>query len=344
MPSEINVNDKYKLSPVYSVDKDDIQTYLRNGNGVYVCSFPDQKWHDHYGLKIERNYSIKKKQKMFDCLSNHSVLLSPTEIMKEVLTDHPIQDGRVLHLSSRFTKARLKQIEYAFNILRYVFKHRRSIDFVFYYNFEMPIFFTAWMIKRVLGKKIYVDFEDDYTLVSRNKYKNILSRLLFRIPDMVICINREMTKHFGKHTDCLVYNGFIDLSYSRNVDFTFKEDSTFLYAGSLDDIRGVDLLPEIVAKLKTVVGRFRVKVSGSGPLEAFVRNLAIPEIEFLGFLSEEDYARTLEQSDYFLVLQKPDHPFNRGSFPSKIEYYAALKKPIYSLKLVQDTLEVNTNG
>lgn len=336
MNNEIIINKTYKLSPITAIDKDDIHSVLSVGKGVYVCSFPDEAWHKHYKLDIKKNYSIQKKRKMFELLSKDSIIISPTEVNTELRATKQLKINNVVHLSSYFKKSRLKQIEYSLRLCFYVFTNRKKLDYVFYYNFEMPIFFTTWFIKHILKLKIYVDFEDDYTLISRNPLKNWLNKQLFKIPDFVVCINKEMTKHFNINTKCLVFNGFIDLSYINNISVDLNEGCNFLYAGSLDEIRGVDLLPEIVRSLKSKISAFKIRVTGSGPLEEFIKNVNIPEIEFLGFLSEDKYTEVLQNSDCFLVLQKPDHSFNRGSFPSKIEYYAAFKKPIYSLKLLKD--------
>lgn len=333
MSKSIKINDIYFLSPLLEVENDDIITYLKKEDGIYICSFPDQLWHNEHGLKVTRNYSIRKKQKMFDCLSDESILLSPTEVNEGLVTKKNLANNRVVHLSSRYKRPRLKQIEYSFQLLKYVISHRKSFVFIFYYNFEMPIFFTAFFLKYFLKKKIYVDFEDDYTLISRNWLKNLINKWLFSVPDMVICINRKMVQHFHKKIKCLIFNGFIDLEYMKTIDFKFRENSTFLFAGSLDEIRGADLLPDIINALKKEINSFKINVCGAGPLEKYLTELNIPEIKFYGFLNEEDYFKLLNSSDFFLVLQKPDHPFNQGSFPSKVEYYSSFKKPIFSLKL-----------
>jgi glycosyltransferase involved in cell wall biosynthesis len=331
MASELILNGKYLLSPLKNIYKDDINSALSKGTGIYICSFPDQYWHDVYNFKVDKNYSIQKKTKVFNCLNESSILLSPTEISKEVSTNITIKKNRVVHLSSIFKYTRLKQIEYTIKILFFVYKNKSKIDFVLYYNFEMPIFFTSLIFKYILCKKIYVDFEDDYSLIERNKYIDKLSNYLYKIPDLVICINNEMVRHFGNNAKCLVFNGFADLDYAKNLDFTFRENTSFLFAGTLDTIRGADLLISIVDGLKQEIKNFKIFVCGTGPLKSDIENLNIPEIDYLGFLTESQYLDILEKSDCFLVLQKPDHPFNKGSYPSKIEYYAQFKKPIYSL-------------
>ena len=333
MSINLNISRKYDLSLLNEVQKDNIEFYLKKGKGIFICNFPDSHWHSLYNFKISRNYSINKKNNLFHCLSNNSILVSPTEIDQNVYTNKNITCGRILHLKSIFTFSRLKQIEYSLRLLVFVFKYRKQYDFILYYNFEMPIFFTAFIFKFILNKKIYVDFEDDYSLLKRNLLKNSLNKLLFKIPELVICVNKEMINNFSSKTKCLIFNGFIDLEYMKQLDCKLNENSKFLFAGSLDEIRGADLIPDVAIALRKKLKNFKIYVCGTGPLEKYLSRLNISEIEFKGFLNDLEYDELLNECDCFLVLQKPDHPFSKGSFPSKIEYYSKFKKPILSLKI-----------
>ncbi len=333
MLKSVVINSKYSLSLLEEIEKDDINFYLSSKKGIYVCSFPDEQWHKQHNLVVKKNYATFKKSKFLSCLKPGSFIVSPTEILNPTKKMNRVWIGNVFHLGSHFKYSRLKQIEYSLKLIFYLTKIRKNYDVVLYYNFELPIFFTALFVRHILGKEIYVDFEDDYSLIKRNWFKNYFTKLIYQIPNSVICINREMKKHFGTKTHCLVFNGFIDLNYLKEIDVSLREDLSFLYAGTLDEIRGADLLPEIVYALRKQFSYFRIRVTGFGPLDSQIRDLKLPEIEFLGFLSEDEYVKVLKLTDIFLVLQKPDHAFNKGSFPSKIEYYSAFKKPIYSLKL-----------
>jgi len=56
-------------------------------------------------------------------------------------------------------------------------------------------------------------------------------------------------------------------------------------------------------------------------------------VEYLGFLDDNEYDERLQRADACLLLQKPDHPFSRGSFPSKVDMYARYRKPVYVVEL-----------
>jgi glycosyltransferase involved in cell wall biosynthesis len=130
-----------------------------------------------------------------------------------------------------------------------------------------------------------------------------------------------------------VFNGFVDLEYAKTLDFKLKNGVEFLYAGALDSIRGIDLLPDLVNSLRQRLTSFSIYVTGSGPYEKEIKKWDLKEVVFLGFLNNAEYENILEKADVYLVLQKPDHPFSLGSFPSKIEYYSKYKKPIFKIDL-----------
>ncbi len=333
MKDFIIVKNKYKLGPVKIIEQDDIQECLSSENGIYVCSLPESNWCVEYGLELVKNFSIKKKLKMFSLMGVGSIIVSPTDIDIPILTPREIRNGKLIHLSSRFINKRLKQLEYTFKIIIETYRLRKQMKYVLYYNFGMPVFFSALFAKYVLGLKVYVDFEDDYTLLRGSGLKNFVNNLMYKVPDIVICINKHMKKHFTSKTQCFVYNAFIDLGFANSLDFRFKEGTTFLFAATLDEIRGADLLPYVVLELRKQIKSFKLIVTGTGPLEGFVSGLSIPELEYFGFLAESAFENILNSCDAFLILQKPDHPFSGGSFPSKIEYYSSFKKPIYSLEM-----------
>jgi hypothetical protein len=94
----------------------------------------------------------------------------------------------------------------------------------------------------------------------------------------------------------------------------------------------VELVPDVVEALRKEIRGFKVLVSGKGPLREQAERWTIPEVRVLGFLDDKAYTQTIHDADVCLVLQKPDHPFSLGSFPSKVDEYARWKKPIYILR------------
>lgn len=190
-------------------------------------------------------------------------------------------------------------------------------------------------MKLFFKKKIYVDYEDDYTKREDwNFCHKKIEPVLRHTVAGAICVNKKMVKYFP-HKKNIVVNGFSNLNYMKSIDFKISNGSILLYSGSLDTIRGVDLIPELVLELRKHIKNFKIIITGKGPLETLVKSWRYPEIDYLGFLQHDEYMDVIKKADAGLVLQKPDHPFNTGSFPSKIEEYAHFQKPIYILELVR---------
>lgn len=324
----IIINDKYKLVPFDNVRKDDIEKVL-NKRTFYVCNFADEMWYKYQKFTQKKNSSIEKKTRYYEVLGKDSYILSPTSNNQIKRRSKNFRNDYVIHFGSGIFWGRFGQLYMTLKILYYVFTRRKEFDLLLSYNFYFPYILIGIFSKYILKKEFVIDFEDDYTLTKRNKFKNLLFNLIKGTPDVVICIHEEMTKQFKKNVTSIVFNGFIDLDYS--VDHEFYDGMTFLFSGTLDDIRGADLLPDLCNALSQVIDNFRIYVCGSGPLEDKIRNWNNEKIVFKGFLTNLEYKRLLSESDAFLVLQKPDHPFSRGSFPSKIEQYSSFKKPIYSV-------------
>ena len=340
---EIVLQNRYRLVPLKSVVKDDINDLLKRGNGVYICNFPEQEWYDYNGLIRTTNYSIDKKIAFHNLLAGGHKILSPTIDSKIPLSSKYLETDRALHFGSCGTKGRLAQFVKLIFILKWLIKNHKSFEFVLIYNFTPVEVVSGVFAKIFLKKRFIVDFEDDYLLLNNSfLYRNYF-KLVKRLPDHVICINECMTRYFQKEMT-MVFNGFINLDYVTNVKFSFEEDMVFLYSGALDDIRGVDLIADLVVELRKYLVNFKIQITGSGPLEDKVTSWNFPEVSYLGFLEERDYLKVLSECSACLILQKPDHPFSLGSFPSKGEYYAKFEKPIYFLKMIEDVSHVTKDG
>lgn len=328
---EIIINHKYKLVPLIKVRKDDIGALLSDRTGVYICNYPDENWYKKHKLIQNTNYSIEKKTKFLETMGENSQILSPTEDSKIRIPTLSFRNQNVIHFGSRFT-GRLGQIIKAIKIIFWLTSNRSAFEYCLCYNFYPAEILASTYAKYILKKELIIDFEDDYLLQSKNKFYNIYFYFVKYLPDRVICINENMQKYF-LNNKTIVFNGFINESNLEILNYELDEGFNLLYSGALDDIRGVDLIPELIIVLRKKYQNFIITITGSGFLEDFVKSWNFPEVRFLGFLSTEEYIKILKESSGFLVLQKPDHPFYLGSFPSKIEFFSKYKKPIYKVEL-----------
>lgn len=324
----------YWLRPLLSMRQDDLRTLLGQYPGVYICSCREQAWFEHFGIPGQDYHAtVDKKACMFSHMAPGSMWISPTSAVRWGDSIRTWQSPSMLHLGAGLLCGRAAQIVHTLQLVYWLTSERAKYRYVLMYNFYLPIFLAGVYARYVLRKSLYVEYQDDYTQKRTNRIKNLFERMLRKTCCGAICVNEHMVSAF-KDKPVAVCNGFADLSYTRNCDFSIRDGMTFLFGGTLDEIRGIDLVPELVSALKSKINTFHILITGSGPLRGLVESWSIPEVTYCGLLDERTYGETIRNADACLILQKPDHPFSRGSFPSKVEHYARHKKPIFALSLV----------
>lgn len=319
----------YVLAPVTRIRQDDLASLFGDAPGVYICNCQEPEWFERFGQKQTYNYAVEKKHQMFARLPKGSKWVSATFDFGVDMDTADFQNGPVLHLGYGRLRGRAAQFLQTLKLARWLLEHRNEYAFAYVYNFYVPYYAAPLLAKALLGKRLYVDYEDDYTFI-RPLWKQVFERVFRKTVDGVVCINEEMTRHF-KGRDVRVFNAFADLSYLDGTTPELKDGMTFLYTGRLDDVRGIDLVPQLVEALRGRLNSFRIRITGDGPLRSVVEGWAFPEVEYLGFLPAGAFDDEVRAADACLILQKPDHPFSRGSFPSKIDAYARHRRPIWSL-------------
>jgi glycosyltransferase involved in cell wall biosynthesis len=323
----------YWLAPVLKVRQDDLGAVLPEPPGVYVCNCPEEEWYDRFGLKRRQNPGTQKKRRMFERMAPGSQWISMTLDERAPGQTRTWQSPTgVLHLGSGRWQGRLAQVRMALELAAWLVARRGTYGYAYVYNFDEPQFLVTRLVTWLLGKRLIVDYEDDYTTCRASRWKNALEAAMRRTVDGVVCVHEAMLRYFPR-TPAVVWNTFADLAYLEQRRVGLWPGMTLLYSGRFDDIRGIDLLPELVLALRGRIGTFELRVTGSGPLEGWVRDLGLPEVVFRGFVSDAELGREIAAADACLILQKPDHPFSQGSFPSKIEAYAEAHKPIFGLEV-----------
>lgn len=107
-----------------------------------------------------------------------------------------------------------------------------------------------------------------------------------------------------------------------------------LYSGTLDILRGVDILLDAIR----YITRWDVQIwiTGSGQLESRVREEAErnpKRISFLGFLPREQFVSVLQQSDICINPQPIDLEISKYCFPSKVLEYLFLGKVVITSRV-----------
>ena len=323
------INNKYKLSQLTTDLFKSEEINLKDKKIIFICNYPDDQFHKKLNITRCSNYSINRKLDILNIFHNDSILISPTDILNNTrFKTFTIKN--ITYLGSLFRNKRINQIMYSIQILKIILFTRKSKNILFY-NIEFPIFFIAYILK-LFRYQIFLDFEDNYNLIRKNKIKNIITTFSYKIIDIII-VNNLKSKRFFKNKITFLYYGNLNLNYLDNIpEFTLYEGINLFFSSTLDSIRGASILPELCEVIRGQIKNFTIYVSGTGELSNFVSN--IQNVHYLGYINDQEYLSNINKCAACLVLQLPDAEFSNGSFPSKIYDYSKYKKPILILKNV----------
>jgi len=318
---------KYHLEPLLSIRQDDISGLLGIGPGVYICDCPEAEWYRHFGFKEKQRIGIvRKKRRMFLQMGKNSKWISPTSDVPNGKHTVMWKNKNILHLGYRgHLPLRISQILQTISLFKYLWQHKQEYEYCLVYNFYLPFYLAPLAIKILFKKKLYIDYEDDYTLQRKNWLKNYSEYLLRKTVNGAICVNKNMLSYFKK-TPTRIFNGFANLEYTKHANFSLSDGMNFLFSGTLDKIRGVELIPELIVALRERIKNFKIFITGSGPLQSIVEGWDCSEIKYLGFLDNLNYQNIIKKADACLVLQKPDTLLIWGLSLQKLTNMLILKK------------------
>lgn len=204
----------------------------------------------------------------------------------------------------------------------------RKVDNIIFYNYKPEVAWAAWLAKKKLGIPITVEYEDGYTHVSGI---HGLKAWIFKFTeenvkksvDSAILVNSHLKKYYSVPN--IIVRGIVNKDFWQKCQEYRKEENskfTILYAGGLDEERGIGVLLE---SLKYNDLDYQVIISGKGNIQC-----DDPRVDFRGFLPYEEVQNLLMQCDLLVQCQLSKNAFSNVSFPSKLFEYIATGNAIIS--------------
>lgn len=112
----------------------------------------------------------------------------------------------------------------------------------------------------------------------------------------------EFVRTLTKQEIIIIPNG-VDLKHYVSAEKILSSKKTILYVGRLETRKGVEYLLKAFAELRKGRDDVCLQIAGSGvkkqQLEKIVEQYKIPDVEFLGFVSEEQKLDLLQQADLY---------------------------------------------
>jgi glycosyltransferase involved in cell wall biosynthesis len=303
---------------------------------VCLSNVIEQGYHDLRGEKIAPSLSWGKRRDLFRCLEIASgkeliVLSCPPKALERRsprwLSEVETRFGTHRQwFCPNWDVPKLRVPLAWFFYARQVLRHARSGDLVVLDNYELLYVIAAWLLRLFRRVTFLLDYEDGKHVIDRG-----LARLLSATAESAgrplmrgaLLAHPALGQRLPETTPKLLMPGFIVARPSRR---TAQPDSAvrFLYSGSLDEARGVDLLLAALPHLPEQ--GWRLDITGTGPLAAEVARVAGEakwggRVVFHQTLPTDAYNRLVDSCQVGLNCQRSSDPISGVTFPSKMFGY-----------------------
>lgn len=209
------------------------------------------------------------------------------------------------------------------------------IDNIIFYNYKPEVAWTAFLAKKRLKIPITVEYEDGYGNINDlGKFKSIIFKFTEKIVskniDSAILVNSLLKNKFKVPN--VIIRGIVDVNFyeeCKKYDKKKNDIFTILYAGGLDEARGINVL---IQSLKYISFDFKLIITGKGNI-----NFEDERIEFKGFIPYKEMKNIMKQADLLVQCQLVNDSFQNVSFPSKIFEYIATNNFVISSKVADIT-------
>lgn len=210
-------------------------------------------------------------------------------------------------------------------------------DVVVFYNI---VYFDLGLVKKIKkrGNKailILADFTD--SLSENGSIKRwVVSRFIareFKKFDYGVALSERAKRFFSPKTKLIVMEGGINYSDYENINPPVKRSVVrFMYAGTLSNVTGIDILLEAISK--NTADNVEFYISGKGELDNLVSEAAQKDkrIKYLGFVSDKQYYELLNDVDVLINPRNMELLQNQNNFPSKVLEYLATGREVISTK------------
>ena len=214
---------------------------------------------------------------------------------------------------------------YAFHVARRV----RTGDVLMMDNFELIYVLAAWLCRLLYGSPVLLDYEDGKHLTDRGWARLISGPAEAWGKPLIqgaILAHPALGARLAEKIPKITVPGFYKPTVAR-IPPDRQGPVRFVYAGSLDKPRGIDLLIGALPHLPNQ--GWQLDITGAGPLEKSGRQLAnTPRFQgkvfFHGVLPAQEHAELLAACHVGLNLQLSSDPISSVTFPSKIfSYFSA---------------------
>lgn len=217
-------------------------------------------------------------------------------------------------------------------------------DIVITYNIQFVWFGIAKKAKKHGAKSVLV-WADHTPLSDRtgigSKVYGYLSEVNCRKYDKIVALSPNMKCYATDKQEFTVSHGCLKWNVYENFTAPKKKEKVqFMFSGLLAPVTGADLLIEALKYIHSE--NIRIVVTGKGRTEIENTLKEDSRVDFLGFVSREQYISLLQEADVLINPRNMNLPENVNNFPSKmLEFLASGRKIISTRFPGYDNFEEN---
>lgn len=209
----------------------------------------------------------------------------------------------------------------------HVVTHTRRGDVLILDNFELIYVLAAWLCRILHGNQVLLDFEDGKHLTDHGWTRFLSGPAEFFGKPLIqgaILAHPSLSERLSARIPKILVPGFYNPPRQKSRAPSPGTDTRFLYAGSLDSPRGIDLLLKTIPLLPD--SGWHLDIAGSGPLESKVLQLLenstfAKNVLFHSALDSQACSQLMNEADIGLNLQISGNPISQVTFPSKLFSY-----------------------
>lgn len=330
-----NLYKNFETKILKEVRVDDISNLFGEDQVVYIVAnlFTDKLLNERQ-VNFRGNTAEIKKRTVASKIPNLFKIVSFDYSDKyQIFFSPSFKEDEILHFPILRINKLFDRLFQVVTLLFYLFKERNNYDRILFYNFLPHTSLAPLMIHFMLGKKLVVDFEDNYNKFYLRHVRKFVSKYI----EGALLVN-ENQKELLTNTEVKisVINTFAKLEYVRSQLDKEIENLKIIYSGKIDRLRGADLIPKFSYLLSQRNIDHKIFITGYGDFKEVVANSNFRDtieenVKYLGYVSKQHLNDLLTSANLALSFDKPDIKANRYLYPSKIQMYTKYNLPVLIL-------------
>jgi glycosyltransferase involved in cell wall biosynthesis len=231
-------------------------------------------------------------------------------------------------------KKNFRHIFYAFFLLRYLLRNVKCNDLVLIYNTQHSLFMIVpVLIVMCFRKFCYVLELEEFYFNRRQRNRLSLGEWLsVKNAAGYVLVSEGQLPMVDPKKPRILNGGYRSMPLGAPpVKNRSSQSDTIIYTGRLDHEGGIEVFLEA---LRHVEKKCKVIITGSGPLEAIVKDYQNDNnnviINYAGFIPKDEYVDLLLNAHIGVNPIRSQESFSNVSFPSKIIQYLEYGNKIIS--------------